>query len=126
MPAFLQQLPALLGVVTGAFGSCPAVVQGYRARFRRERAVRWEERRPAVCSGRTAAGRARAGTGPGREALLDQRRTGRKEFCAAAREDLALPPPGHSARWALAADPGGQGQPVAGRSRGSATAGGQR
>ncbi|MET7478017.1 hypothetical protein ABZT17_27145 [Streptomyces sp. NPDC005648] len=48
MSAFVQQLPALIGVVIGALGSYLAVVRGDRARFRRERAVRWEERRFAV------------------------------------------------------------------------------
>ncbi|MER6529765.1 hypothetical protein [Streptomyces sp. NPDC001508] len=51
MSAFLQQLPALLGVVIGALGSYLAVVRGDRARFRRERAARWEERRLAVYAG---------------------------------------------------------------------------
>ncbi|MEU0970282.1 hypothetical protein ABZ357_34510 [Streptomyces sp. NPDC005917] len=50
MSAFLQQLPALIGVVIGALGSYLAVVRGDRARFRRERAARWEERRLAVYS----------------------------------------------------------------------------
>ncbi|KUL73354.1 MULTISPECIES: hypothetical protein [unclassified Streptomyces] len=48
MSAFLQQLPALLGVVIGAVGSYVVVVRGDRMRFRRERAARWEERRLAV------------------------------------------------------------------------------
>ncbi|MFF8942015.1 hypothetical protein ACF1A5_06990 [Streptomyces sp. NPDC014864] len=48
MSAFLQQLPALTGVVIGALGSYLAVVRGDRARFRRERAARWDERRLAV------------------------------------------------------------------------------
>ncbi|MCH5671260.1 hypothetical protein [Streptomyces gilvus] len=48
MSAFLQQLPALIGVVIGALGSYLAVVRGDQARFRRERAARWEERRFAV------------------------------------------------------------------------------
>lgn len=48
MAAFLQQLPALLGVVIGALGSYLAVVRGDRARFRREREARWEERRLAL------------------------------------------------------------------------------
>ncbi|MFH9548125.1 hypothetical protein [Streptomyces sp. NPDC017435] len=50
MTAFLQQLPALLGVVVGALGSYAAVVRSDRARFRRERAARWEERRLSVYS----------------------------------------------------------------------------
>ncbi|MET9089045.1 hypothetical protein ABZX77_45460 [Streptomyces sp. NPDC004237] len=48
MSAFLQQLPALLGVVIGALGSYLAVVRGDHARFRREREARWEERRLTV------------------------------------------------------------------------------
>ncbi|GAA3833633.1 hypothetical protein GCM10022403_078240 [Streptomyces coacervatus] len=48
MSAFLQQLPALIGVVIGALGSYLAVVRGDQARFRREQAARWEERRLAV------------------------------------------------------------------------------
>ncbi|MEU6253742.1 hypothetical protein [Streptomyces sp. NPDC047043] len=48
MSAFIQQLPALIGVVIGALGSYLAVVRGDRARFRREQAARWEERRLAV------------------------------------------------------------------------------
>ncbi|MGW8374368.1 hypothetical protein [Streptomyces sp. ODS28] len=45
MSAFLQQLPALVGVVIGALGSYLAVMHGDRARFRREQRARWEERR---------------------------------------------------------------------------------
>src|SRR5262249_30175223 len=45
MSAFLQQLPALIGVVIGALGSYLAVVRGGRGRFAREQAARWEERR---------------------------------------------------------------------------------
>ncbi|MEU6142937.1 hypothetical protein ABZ848_21525 [Streptomyces sp. NPDC047081] len=48
MSAFIQQLPALIGVVIGALGSYFAVVRSDRARFRREQAARWEERRLAV------------------------------------------------------------------------------
>ncbi|MEU1050814.1 hypothetical protein ABZ400_37585 [Streptomyces sp. NPDC005897] len=48
MSAFLQQLPALIGVVIGALGSYLAVVRSDRARFDRETAARWEERRLAV------------------------------------------------------------------------------
>lgn len=48
MSAFIQQLPALIGVVIGALGSYLAVVRGDRVRFRREQAARWEERRLAV------------------------------------------------------------------------------
>lgn len=50
MSAFIQQLPALVGVVIGALGSYLAVVRGDRARFRREQSARWEERRLAVYS----------------------------------------------------------------------------
>ncbi|MEV7395265.1 hypothetical protein [Streptomyces sp. NPDC091215] len=45
MSAFLQQIPALIGVVVGALGSYRAVVFGDRARFRREQMTRWEDRR---------------------------------------------------------------------------------
>src|SRR5260221_5926868 len=48
MNAFMQQLPALIGVVIGALGSYVAVVRADRVRFRHERAARWEERRLAV------------------------------------------------------------------------------
>jgi hypothetical protein len=48
MSAFIQQLPALIGVVIGALGSYLAVVRSDGARFRREQAARWEERRLAV------------------------------------------------------------------------------
>jgi len=48
MSAFIQQLPALIGVVIGAIGSYLVVVRGDQVRFRRERTVRWEERRLAV------------------------------------------------------------------------------
>ncbi|WP_369176141.1 hypothetical protein [Streptomyces mutabilis] len=48
MSVFLQQLPALMGVVIGALGSYLAVVRSDQARFRRETAARWEERRLAV------------------------------------------------------------------------------
>ncbi|MFK0111525.1 hypothetical protein [Streptomyces sp. NPDC091217] len=48
MSAFLQQLPALIGVVIGALGSYLAVVRGDRARFRREQEARWDERRLSV------------------------------------------------------------------------------
>ncbi|MFI0965950.1 hypothetical protein ACH4S8_31825 [Streptomyces sp. NPDC021080] len=50
MSAFLQQLPALVGVVIGALGSYLALVRSDRERFERDRAVRWEERRLAVYS----------------------------------------------------------------------------
>ncbi|MFF5404317.1 hypothetical protein ACFY8K_18275 [Streptomyces misionensis] len=45
MSAFIQQLPALIGVVIGALGSYWASARGDRARFRREQAARWDERR---------------------------------------------------------------------------------
>ncbi|MFE2416029.1 hypothetical protein [Streptomyces hokutonensis] len=48
MNAFVQQLPALIGVVIGALGSYVAIVRGERVRFHREREARWEERRLAV------------------------------------------------------------------------------
>jgi hypothetical protein len=48
MSAFMQQLPALIGVVIGALGSYLAIVRGDQARFRREREARWEERRLAA------------------------------------------------------------------------------
>ncbi|MEU9733093.1 hypothetical protein [Streptomyces sp. NPDC048002] len=50
MDVFLQQLPALLGVVIGALGSYLALLRSDTARFRREEAARWEERRLAVYS----------------------------------------------------------------------------
>jgi hypothetical protein len=48
MSAFIQQLPALLGVVIGALGSYLVVMRGEQVRFRREQAARWEERRLAA------------------------------------------------------------------------------
>jgi len=48
MHVFIQQLPALIGVVIGALGSYVAIVRGDQARFHRERAARWEERRLEV------------------------------------------------------------------------------
>lgn len=45
MSAFIQQLPALIGVVVGALGSYLAITRGDQARFRREQEARWEERR---------------------------------------------------------------------------------
>ncbi len=50
MSAFIQQLPALIGVVIGALGSYLAVVRSDRARFLRERTARWQERRLSVYS----------------------------------------------------------------------------
>lgn len=48
MSVFLQQLPALIGVIVGALGSYVVVVRGDRVRFGREQTARWEERRLAV------------------------------------------------------------------------------
>ncbi|MFF7699276.1 hypothetical protein [Streptomyces lydicus] len=48
MSAFIQQLPALVGVIIGAIGSYLAITRGDQARFRREQAARWEERRLAI------------------------------------------------------------------------------
>ncbi|MFD9190050.1 hypothetical protein ACFWCA_17645 [Streptomyces phaeochromogenes] len=50
MSAFIQQLPALIGVMVGALGSYLAIVRGDQVRFRRERTARWEERRLTVYS----------------------------------------------------------------------------
>ncbi|MCK1823321.1 hypothetical protein MTQ10_27965 [Streptomyces sp. XM83C] len=50
MSSFVQQLPALLGVVIGALGSYVALVRSDRDRFRREQRARWEERRLAAYS----------------------------------------------------------------------------
>ncbi|MET7700100.1 hypothetical protein [Streptomyces sp. NPDC005485] len=50
MSAFMQQLPALFGMIVGALGSYLVVVRGDQVRFRREQAARWEERRLAVYS----------------------------------------------------------------------------
>jgi hypothetical protein len=50
MSTFLQQLPALIGVVVGALGSYVAVALSDRARFRREQAARWQDRRLSVYS----------------------------------------------------------------------------
>jgi hypothetical protein len=55
MWAFLQQLPALIGVVVGAVGSYFAIALGDRARFRREEAARWQDRRLTVYSDYTRA-----------------------------------------------------------------------
>lgn len=45
---FIKQLPALLGVMIGAFGSYVMVMRGDRARLRREHAARWQERQLAA------------------------------------------------------------------------------
>ena len=66
MSAFIQQLPALIGVVIGALGSYVAIVRGDRARFRRERAARWEERRLSVYADYARALRRRHADVPGR------------------------------------------------------------
>ncbi|MEU6532591.1 hypothetical protein ABZ869_25770 [Streptomyces sp. NPDC046928] len=174
MSTFLEQLPALLGVVIGALGSYVVVVRGDRMRFRREQAARWEERRLAVYADYAQSVKntvtvtyrvaARLGNDPhpdplpleearpllaeaavrrdpsgealimlgspavverarawvvtamemerfvreGRvdperwRALLERQRAGREGYYAAVRDDLGLPP-GHSARWPLAA-----------------------
>jgi hypothetical protein len=46
--AFLQQLPALLGVVVGAFATYAATSTAERARWRRSQAVRWDSLRLAA------------------------------------------------------------------------------
>lgn len=45
MQTFLQQLPALIGVVIGALASFAATSAAERARWRRTQSVRWDERR---------------------------------------------------------------------------------
>lgn len=45
MSPLIQQLLTLTGVVLGALGSYLSVMHGDRARFRREQAARWGERR---------------------------------------------------------------------------------
>ncbi|RSM36091.1 hypothetical protein DMA12_41670 [Amycolatopsis balhimycina DSM 5908] len=45
MQAFLQQLPALIGVVIGALASFAATSAAERSRWRRTQSVRWDERR---------------------------------------------------------------------------------
>jgi len=50
MSAFIQQLPALLGVVIGALGSYMVVMRGDAVRFRREQAAQREDRRLAAYS----------------------------------------------------------------------------
>ena len=45
MVQFLQQLPALAGVVVGALASYLATSAAERARWRRSQSVRWDERR---------------------------------------------------------------------------------
>lgn len=51
MTALLQQLPTLAGVVVGAAAAYAATVLGDRARFRREAAARWQDRRLAAYTG---------------------------------------------------------------------------
>jgi hypothetical protein len=48
MDAFLQQLPALLGVAVGAAATYIAAVAMERSRWRRQLAVRWDDRRLAA------------------------------------------------------------------------------
>ncbi|WP_406223249.1 hypothetical protein [Streptomyces canus] len=125
MSEFVQQLPALIGVVVGALGSYVAVVRGDRARFHREEVARWEERRLAVYSDYartlkkaiTPACRVAAHFGndphphplPPEEAapLLAESTPARDPdgeallgYYAAVRDDLALPP-GLAVRWQL-------------------------
>lgn len=45
MQSFLQQLPALIGVLVGALATYAATSAAERARWRRAQAVRWDERR---------------------------------------------------------------------------------
>ncbi|WP_200301481.1 hypothetical protein [Streptomyces adelaidensis] len=176
MSAFIQQLPALIGVVIGALGSYLVVMRGEQVRFRQERAARWEERRLTVYAdwaralkrsvtltyrvashlgndphphplspeeaaplmaeatvARDPSGeallllgspevvekarawvvtvmemeeflRAETRDPAAWQALLERQRVGRDRYYTAVREDLALPP-GHSARWQLAATP---------------------
>ena len=106
MSEFIPQLPALIGVVIGALGSYVAVVRSDRARFHRERAARWEERRLAVYSdyARTLKKTItpacwRSPHSPGLR-KLERHRNGRDGYYAAVRDDLALPP-GLAVWWQL-------------------------
>ncbi|MFC0430794.1 hypothetical protein [Kutzneria buriramensis] len=45
MQAFVQQLPALLGVLVGALASYTATSAAERARWRRAQSVRWDDKR---------------------------------------------------------------------------------
>lgn len=45
MSAFVQQLPALLGVLVGALATYAATAAAERARWRRTQAVRWDDKR---------------------------------------------------------------------------------
>lgn len=45
MQSFLQQLPALLGVVVGAAATFVATSVAERARWRRDQSVRWDEKK---------------------------------------------------------------------------------
>src|SRR5207253_3093774 len=47
---FLQQLPALIGVLLGAAATFTATTAAERARWRRAQAVRWDEKRLAAYS----------------------------------------------------------------------------
>jgi len=67
MSAFIQQLPALIGVVIGAIGSYLVVVRGDQVRFRRERTVRDEAR-----SGPVRVDDDAPGVGPGAAAAHDE------------------------------------------------------
>ncbi|MFD3311279.1 hypothetical protein [Streptomyces sp. NPDC058694] len=127
MSAFIQQLPALIGVVVGALGSYLAIVRGDKVRFRREQTARWEERRLTVYSDYarvlkksvtlTYRVSAHLGNDPhphplspeeaapqlvsaleARSALPARQRAARERYYSAVRDDLALPP-GHSGRW---------------------------
>lgn len=51
MDSFLQQMPALLGVLLGALATYGATAVGERSRWRREQLARHEERRLAAYSG---------------------------------------------------------------------------
>jgi hypothetical protein len=48
--SFVQQLPALTGVVVGVLGSLVVATVGDRARFRRDQHSRWQDRRLAAYS----------------------------------------------------------------------------
>ena len=50
MQQFLQQLPALIGVLLGAAATFTATTAAERARWRRAQAVRWDEKRLAAYS----------------------------------------------------------------------------
>ncbi|MCZ4604257.1 hypothetical protein O3S80_10925 [Streptomyces sp. Lzd4kr] len=74
MSVFIQQLPALIGVLIGALGLKKSVTLTYQVA-------------------------ARFGNDPHpHKALLERQRGTRDGYCTAVRNDLALPP-GHSAQW---------------------------